>query len=315
MDGGCHLFSICILGWLEVRVGDIAEAEVAAELFKPDRQFSMSALRQLLPQERLPDEFRDRDIRKRSIRKFRDLPVHPGEHVGPPVVQNLQPGHLLRQCRETSQPETVCLISAAGCILRAVLRVRTFTVTVSRAIQAQNFKKTIGQCAASVFQDGDAVVPDIENMRQAAIRCRIRYGLCVCIRVGHFLTDVFDGIGVFKEDPPQFHAGQGQVDLLKSALLEKVPRIFHADLREALLSKLRDDVAEVLPVQKWTSAVFAQGEVPVGSVLFDVGAKSVSEGSFQGLVVVAGLLIDVYFPADAAAVGAASADAVKLAVV
>ena len=222
---------------------EIAEAEVAAELFKPDRQFSMSALRQLLPQERLPDEFRDRDIRKRSIWKFRDLPVHPGEHVGPPVVQNLQPGHLLRQCRETSQPETVCLISAAGCILRAVLRVRTFTVTVSRAIQTQNFKKTIGQCAASVFQDGDAVVPDVENMRQAAIRCRIRYGLCVCIRVGHFLTDVFDGIGVFKEDPPQFHAGQGQVDLLKFAFLEKVSRVFHTDLCEALLSKLRDDVA------------------------------------------------------------------------
>ena len=80
-------------------------------------------------------------------------------------------------------------------------------------------------------------------MRQAAIRCRIRYGLCVCIRVGHFLTDVFDGIGGFKEDPPQFHAGQGQVDLLKFAFLEKVSRVFHTDLCEALLSKLRDDVA------------------------------------------------------------------------
>ena len=152
-------------------------------------------------------------------------------------------------------------------------------------------------------------------MYQTAIQRRIRYGICVCIRVGHFFADIFDGVGVFKEDPPQLHTGQGQVDLLIIALLEKISRIFHADLCKALLSKLRDDVAEVLPVQKWASAAFTQGEIPIGSVLLDVGAKSVSEGTFQGLVVVVGLFVDVYFPADAAAVGAASADAVKLAVV
>ena len=315
MDGGCCLFSICMRNRLEERVGDVAEAEVAAEFFKPDRQFSVSALRQLFPQERLPDEFRDRDIWKRTARKPRELPVHLCEQIGPPVVQNLQPGHLLWQCRETSQLGTVCLVSGAVCMLRALLRAQTFIMTVSRPIQMQDFKKTIGQCTVSVFQNGDAVVPDVENMCQATIRRRIRYGICVCIRVGHFLADVFDGIGVFKEDPPKFHTGQGQVDLLKIALLEKISWIFHADLRQAFLSKLRDDVAEVLPVQKWTSAVFAQGEIPVGSVLFDVGAKSVSERSFQRLVVVTGLLINVYFPADAAAVRAASADAVKLAVV
>ena len=64
MDGRGSYSGACVPGWLEAGVGDVAEAEIAAELLKPDRQLSAGTLRQLLPPERLPDEFRNRDIRK-----------------------------------------------------------------------------------------------------------------------------------------------------------------------------------------------------------------------------------------------------------
>ena len=77
-----------------------------------------------------------------------------------------------------------------------------------------------------------------------------------------------------------------------------------ADLAKAILAKIDDQIAQTIFIEKRTAFVFAEPEVSAFLAGFNVFVKTLSDFTVIGTEIGEGIIVNVNFPADAAAVPA-----------